>query len=94
MFLSPTEPKTVVAPSDFQMLNIVPQDVANPLFDYTGNQTLADLRREFLLDHILLDPVNLSDPKLDTKEGLRMMTFSGKDLIFRFDDKLGKIQHI
>lgn len=83
------EPKTIVAPNDFQMRNIVPQHVSNPLLDL--NSSFADLRREFLLDHILLDPVQLDDPALNTEQGLRMMTFSGKDLIFRFDEKLGLV---
>lgn len=87
-----SEPKTLVAPEDFVMLNIVPQHVTNPL--YIANATFSELRREFLLDHILLDPVDLTDKQLNTKEGLRMMTFSGKDLIFRFDNELGKINDI
>ncbi|XP_018018658.1 uncharacterized protein LOC108675177 [Hyalella azteca] len=83
------EVRTVAAPDDFHMLNLTPQHLLNPL--YIRNQSYAALRKEFLLDHIFYDAIDLNDPALTQPAGLLVPAFSGKQLELRFDDKLGLV---
>lgn len=48
------------------------------------------LRRNFLLDHLVLEPVEASDPKLEEGDGVRALTFTGKDIYFK-KDKQGEL---
>jgi len=79
------EPKTVLAPTNFQMLNIVPQHARNALLATNFTQ----LKREFLLDHILYDSVDTASPDLSATEGLVVPTYSGKEVVLRNDPKGG-----
>ncbi|KAF2367706.1 FAS1 domain [Trinorchestia longiramus] len=83
------EVRTVAAPDDFHMRNIVPQHVQNPL--YIRNTSFSSLRKEFVLDHILIDAVELNAPSLTAPSGYRTASFSGKDITLRFDKKLGLV---
>ena len=65
-----------MAPSEFAFMNLIPQDVAHPL--YLRDEEHSTLRTEFIMDHLILDPVDPNDPQIDTPEGLSVETFSGK----------------
>jgi len=81
------EPKTVLAPTNFQMLNIVPQHARNALLASNFTQ----LKREFLLDHILYDSVDSASPDLTAAGagGLVVPTYSGKEVVLRNDPERG-----
>lgn len=74
-------PKTILAPSPFLMMNLVPQDAAHPLY----SNKYADLRTEFLLDYMLEADVSPDDPKMAEEEGLTVPNLFGKSITFRKD---------
>ncbi|ROT77093.1 hypothetical protein C7M84_004255 [Penaeus vannamei] len=82
------EAKTILAPGPLAYFNLIPQDASDPL--YGKSKPLQALRRTFLLDHLVLDPIEPSDPKLEEGDGVRALTFTGKDLYFK-KDKEGNI---
>ncbi|XP_042879626.1 uncharacterized protein LOC122258016 isoform X2 [Penaeus japonicus] len=82
------EAKTILAPGPLAYFNLIPQDASNPL--YGKSKPLQALRRKFLLDHLVLDPIETTDPKLEEGDGVRALTFTGKDVYFK-KDKQGKI---
>ncbi|XP_047500904.1 uncharacterized protein LOC125046925 [Penaeus chinensis] len=82
------EAKTILAPGPLAYFNLVPQDASDPL--YGRSKPMQALRRNFLLDHLVLDPIEASDPKLEEGDGIRALTFTGKDIYFR-KDKQGNI---
>nr|XP_045606194.1 uncharacterized protein LOC123763205 [Procambarus clarkii] len=70
------EAKTILAPETQILAGLVHQDAAHPLY---GNTTsLTNLRREFLLDHLVLEPLEPTDSRLDEAGGVAITTFSGK----------------
>ncbi|XP_037795994.1 uncharacterized protein LOC119591336, partial [Penaeus monodon] len=82
------EAKTILAPGPLAYFNLIPQDASDPL--YGRSKPMQALRRNFLLDHLVLDPVEASDPKLEEGDGVRALTFTGKDIYFK-KDKQGNI---
>ncbi|XP_047500524.1 uncharacterized protein LOC125046692 [Penaeus chinensis] len=78
-------PRTILAPSPFLMMNLVPQDAIHPLYKD------ADLRTEFLLDYMLEAAVSPDDPKMAEEEGLTVPNLFGKSITFKKDAE-GKVR--
>ncbi|XP_042890298.1 uncharacterized protein LOC122265196 isoform X2 [Penaeus japonicus] len=82
------EPKTLVSPDYFIVMNLVPQDAPHPLYDDAPEHVA--LRTEFLLDYLVLDPINVQDPEISSPEGISVTNLAGKKLTFAADPQ-GKI---
>ncbi|XP_068200239.1 uncharacterized protein [Palaemon carinicauda] len=67
------------------MLNLIPQDAQNPL--YGNTEELRTLRRNLLKDHLVLDPIKPDHPNITSEEGTKALTFTGKDVHFRKNEK-------
>lgn len=65
------------------MVNLVPQDAPHPLYGDTPE--VAALRKEFLLDYLVLEPFDFQDPRMIQPEGLAVSNLGGKELIFYVD---------
>ena len=72
-------PKTMILPSDFSMINAVPQDTIHPL--YKMDRESRNHREEFLLDHLVGD--TFTDANFTT--GVDTTTMSGKPIHFATD---------
>ncbi|XP_047472752.1 uncharacterized protein LOC125027628 [Penaeus chinensis] len=68
------------------MMNLVPQDAPHPL--YSGQFT--ELRKHFLLDHMLAVSIDSNDPRMTSPGGLPASTLAANDVVFRKDSQ-GKI---
>ena len=79
---SPSEAKTVLAPSLGAELNLIPQDIGDVRFG--SSSALQALRRNYLLDHLLTESLAPSDPRLPS--GVSLNTASGKDVTFIKDE--------
>ncbi|XP_042216592.1 uncharacterized protein LOC121862392 [Homarus americanus] len=79
------EAKTILAPESIVLHSLIHQDAANPL--YGSTPALAALRREFLLNHLVQEVLEFTDPRLNEKSGVKLLTFSGKDVTFTKDDQ-------
>ncbi|KAG7171963.1 putative actin cytoskeleton-regulatory complex protein PAN1-like 5 [Homarus americanus] len=77
--------KTILAPESIVLHSLIHQDAANPL--YGSTPALAALRREFLLNHLVQEVLEFTDPRLNEKSGVKLLTFSGKDVTFTKDDQ-------
>ncbi|XP_063591584.1 uncharacterized protein LOC134768747 [Penaeus indicus] len=82
------EPKTLISPDYFIVMNLVPQDAPHPLYD-DAPENVA-LRTEFLLDYLVQDPINVQDPEISSPEGISVTNLAGKKLTFAADPQ-GKI---
>ncbi|XP_066981525.1 uncharacterized protein [Macrobrachium rosenbergii] len=79
------EAKTILAPGELAMSNLIPQDTQDPL--YGDTEELRTLRRNLLKDHLVLDPVKPTDPNVTSEGGARALTFTGKAVHFRKNEK-------
>nr|XP_053637329.1 uncharacterized protein LOC128692280 [Cherax quadricarinatus] len=82
------EAKTILAPGTHALASLVHQDAAHPLYGSTTALTL--LRRQFLLDHLVLEPLEPSDVRLDNETGVTLLTFSHKNVTITKDNE-GKL---
>ncbi|XP_047483842.1 uncharacterized protein LOC125035460 isoform X2 [Penaeus chinensis] len=82
------EPKTLISPDYFIVMNLVPQDAPHPLYD-DAPENVA-LRTEFLLDYLVQEPINVQDPEISSPEGISVVNLAGKKLTFAADAQ-GKI---
>lgn len=76
-------PGTILTPDYITMVNLVPQDAPHPL--YGDAPETAALRREFLLDYLVLEPLDFQDPRMTQPEGLVVTNLGGKELAFSMD---------
>ncbi|XP_045625557.2 titin homolog isoform X2 [Procambarus clarkii] len=74
-------PMMLLSPDFFTMMNLVPQDVAHPLYD-DSDENVA-LRTEFLLDYLVQDPLDTHDPRTTAPEGITVTNLAGKKLTFK-----------
>lgn len=79
-----TGPKTVLSPDFLTWVNVVPQDVAHPL--YVNSPENVALRTQFLLDYLVQDAVSAQDPRLTQPQGLTVTNLGGRDLTFLAHD--------
>ncbi|XP_064086062.1 LOW QUALITY PROTEIN: uncharacterized protein LOC135201099 [Macrobrachium nipponense] len=79
------EAKTILAPGELAMSNLIPQDTQDPL--YGDTEELRTLRRNLLKDHLVLDPIKPTDPNVTSEGGARALTFTGKAVHFRKNEK-------
>ena len=70
-------PKTVISPPFYKLCNIY------PLID----DSTASLRAQVLLDYLVLEPVHIDDPRLDSFTGLTVKNLNGRELLFRNEIK-------
>lgn len=78
-----TGPKTILSPSYQAMLNLVPQDGSHPL--YNDSPENVALRREFVIDYLVQDPVSAQDLRLTQPQGLTVTNLGGRELTFLAD---------
>ncbi|KAG7156458.1 hypothetical protein Hamer_G020770, partial [Homarus americanus] len=78
-----SDPMTILSPDYLEVMNLVPEDVPNPLFD--DSKDSVALVKEFLLDYLVLDPVIDQDSRLARAQGLTLINMAGKELTFRAD---------
>ncbi|KAK8733853.1 hypothetical protein OTU49_006211 [Cherax quadricarinatus] len=76
-------PRMLLSPDFFTLVNLVPQDAPHPLYD-NSDENVA-LRTQFLRDYLVLDPLNVQDPRLTQPEGLSVTNLGGKTLVFKAD---------
>jgi len=72
------------------MAHLVPQDGSHPLFINDPQHTR--LRKEFILDHLVLNGLPKNDPKIASPQGITEMTLSGKPVTIRKDENGGKLR--
>ncbi|CAL4061339.1 unnamed protein product, partial [Meganyctiphanes norvegica] len=77
------EPKTILVPENYVTGRHVPADAGNPLYGESPEAT--KLRRDFVMDHLVLDLVEPTDPKLSQGAGVKALTFSKKEVFIRTD---------
>ncbi|KAB7504861.1 hypothetical protein Anas_10911 [Armadillidium nasatum] len=80
-------PKTVVAVSFIKMINLTPQDAPNPLY----SEQYEHLANGFVLDSLSSQAIDVTDPALLSNSGKIIKTLSGRDLIFKKNEKTNKL---
>ncbi|XP_042881320.1 uncharacterized protein LOC122262824 [Penaeus japonicus] len=78
--------RTLLSPEHYLMMNLVPQDGPHPFY----SSQFTDLRRQFLLDHMLAESVDPDDPRMTSPGGLPASTLADSDVVFRRESQ-GKI---
>lgn len=77
--------KTILAPGLNARKDLVPQDAPDPL--YGDTHPLVVLRQQYLLDHMVSEPVKPTDADLTKRGGVTHVTLSNKEVTFRKDVK-------
>lgn len=75
------KPSTVLTPHDDVMFHLVPLDASHPLYD--DSEDNVKLRKEFILDYLVLQPVDEQDSRMMEPEGLTVRNFNDKALTFK-----------
>ncbi|XP_068207352.1 uncharacterized protein [Palaemon carinicauda] len=78
-------PKTILTPEFHEFVNVVPQDSWHPL--YASSPESKALRKDFVLDYLLDEPILPEDQRLAGPEGLNVLNIGGKELSFRRDSE-------
>ena len=77
----PEKPSTIVAPHEMEMMNLVPQDSAHPL--YRDSPPCRKMRHNFLLDSMVIENVKLSNTKMKENSGLSVSNMNDQELVFK-----------
>jgi len=64
-----------------KMINLVPQDSAHPLYDDRPEYTR--MRHNFLLDSMIQDKIDPTNPKFKESSGLVVKNMNGRDMVFQ-----------
>ncbi|XP_066951614.1 uncharacterized protein [Macrobrachium rosenbergii] len=78
-------PKTILTPEFHEFVNVVPQDSWHPL--YASTPESKTLRKEFVMDYLLEEPILPQDQRIASPEGLSVSNIGGKELSFKRDSE-------
>lgn len=73
----------MLSPTSTMMLHQLPPGAPHPLYD--DDPKYADLRTQFVLDYLLLDRIDVHDPRMTQPQGLTVTNLAGRDLTFKTD---------